>query len=424
MNSREIAKKALNHEEANRVPVDFGATCVTGISVGIVSKLREYYNLGNKNPVKIIEPFQMLGEVEDDLKAKMGVDFVELAGRENMFGFKNENWKPWELFDGTKVLVPGKFNTLQEKDGSFLQYPEGDTSVSAGARMPKNGYYFDTLIRQKPIDDNNLNVEDNLEEFKELPDEELKYFEKEADRLYKNTEFSIVANIGGTAFGDIAVVPGPSLKDPKGIRDIEEWYISLITRKSYIFELFSRQSEVILKNIEGLKQAVSNKIDVLLISDADFGTQRCPFISNDLYRELYKPLHKKINDWIHKNTTWKTFLHSCGSIEVLIPEFIEAGFDILNPVQVSAEGMDAKLLKEKYGKKVIFWGGGVDTQKTLPFGSEKEVADQVQERLKIFSGGGGFVFNAIHNIQAKTPVENIAAMVETVKNFKLNSQGK
>src|SRR5450830_454204 len=109
MNSRERAKKALNHEETDRVPVDFGSTCVTGISVGIVSKLRDYYELGNKNPVKVIEPFQMLGEVADDLKEKLGVDFIELAGRENMFGFKNEKWKPWELFDGTKVLVPGKF---------------------------------------------------------------------------------------------------------------------------------------------------------------------------------------------------------------------------------------------------------------------------------------------------------------------------
>ena len=424
MNSRERAKKALNHEETDSVPIDFGSTCVTGISVSIVSKLRDFYKLGNKNPVKVVEPFQMLGEVADDLKEKLGGDFVDLSSRENMFGFKNEDWKPWELFDGTKVLVPGKFNTAQEKDGSFLQYPEGDTSVPAGARMPKNGYYFDTITRQKPIDDNNLNVEDNLEEFKELSDEDLKYLEKEADYLYKNTEFAIVTNIGGTAFGDVAVVPGPSLKDPKGIRDIEEWYISLITRKSYIYEIFSRQTEIILKNLESLKQAVSNKIDVLLISDADFGTQRCPFISNELYRELYKALHKKINDWIHKNTTWKTFLHTCGSIEILIPEFIEAGFDILNPVQVSAEGMDAKLLKEKYGKQITFWGGGVDTQKTLPFGTEEEVALEVEERLKIFSKGGGFVFNSIHNIQAKTPVENIASMIEIVKNFRVNSQSK
>ncbi|MHB8277762.1 MAG: uroporphyrinogen decarboxylase family protein [Candidatus Humimicrobiaceae bacterium] len=422
MNSRERAIKALNHQETDRVPIDFGSTPVTGISVSIVSKLREYYELDNKTPVKVIEPFQMLGEVADGLKEKLGVDFIGLNSRYNMFGFINEDWKHWQLFDGTKVLVPGKFNTEIEKDGSVLQYPEGDRSVSASARMPKNGFYFDSIIRQKPIDDSNLNIEDNLEEYKELTDEDLKYFEKEADYLYKNTEFAIVANFGGTSFGDIALVPAPSLKDPKGIRDVEEWYISIITRKNYIYEVFSRQSEIIIKNLEKFKQAVSNKINVLFISGTDFGTQRGPFISNELYIELYKPFHKKINDWIHKNTSWKTFMHSCGSIEKLIPEFISAGFDILNPVQLSAEGMDAKLLKEKYGKQIVFWGGGVDTQKTLPFGTKEEVIEEVTERLKIFSKNGGFIFNTIHNIQARTPIKNIVAMIETAKGFKINNR--
>ena len=420
MNSRERARKALNHEETDRIPIDFGSTCVTGISASTVSNLRNYYGLGNKDPVKVIEPFQMLGEIADDLKEKLSVDFVELTNIENMFGFKNEDWKPWKLFDGTRVLVPGKFNTRQEEDGSFLQYPEGDNNFAASAIMPKNGYYFDIIIRQKTIDESNLNPNDNVEEFKPLSDEVLKYFEKEADYLYKNTEYSIVGNIGGTALGDIAVVPGPSLKDPRGIRDIEEWYISLIKRKNYICEVYAMQTDVILKNIESFKHAVSNKIDVLLVSDADFGTQRGPFISNELYRELYKPFHKRINDWIHKNTTWKSFIHSCGSIEKLMPELIEAGFDIINPVQLSAEGMDAKLLKDKYGSKVTFWGGGVDTQKTLPFGTREEVTRQVNERIKIFSKGGGFVFNAIHNIQEKTPVENIASMIDVVKKFRFN----
>jgi len=419
MNSRQRARKALNHEEADRIPVDFGGTCISGISVNTVSALRNYYRLDNKDPVKVIEPFQMLGEISNDLKEKLSVDFVELSNIENAFGFKNKDWKPWQLFDGTRVLVPGKFNTKQEPDGSYLQYPQGDYSVPACARMPKNGYYFDPLIRQEPIEEKSLNPKDNVEEFTLLSDQSLKYFEKEADFLYKNTDCSIVANIGGTALGDIAVVPGPALKHPKGIRDFEEWYISLIKRKDYIHEVYLMQTEVSLKNIESLKQAVSNKIDVFLVTDADFGTQRGQFISNELYNDLYKPFHKKINDWIHKNTTWKTFIHSCGAVEKLIPEFIDAGFDILNPVQLSAEGMDAKFLKEKYGDRLVFWGGGVDTQKTLPFGTTEEVAQQVKERIEIFSKGGGFVFNAIHNIQAKTPVENIAAMMEAVKNYKI-----
>ena len=312
-------------------------------------------------------------------------------------------------------MVPALFNTEAEKDGSILQYSEGDKSVPPSARIPKNGYYFDAIIRQPPIEDNNLNVEDNLEEFKLIRDEELEYIEKEADYLYKNTDFAIVANFGGTSFGDVALVPAPSLKYPKGIRDIQEWYISIATRKDYIYEVFSRQCDIAIENLKRIYQAVLNKIDVIFISGTDFGTQRGPFISNDVYRELYKPFNKRVNDWVHKNTKWKTFIHTCGSVEPLISEFIDAGFDILNPVQTSAEGMNPALLKEKYGKSIVFWGGGVDTQKTLPFGTNEDVKKDVIERLKIFGKGGGYVFNTIHNIQEKTPVENIVSMVEALK---------
>jgi len=417
MNSRQIIKLALDHEETDKIPIDFGSTPVTGISASIVSKLRDYYGLSNDPPAKVVEPYQMLGDVADDLKEVMGIDCVELSGKSNMFGFENANWKEWRLFDNTPVLVPELFNTKIEKDGSILQYPQGDRSVPPSVRMPKGGYYFDAIIRQSMIDDNNLNVKDNLEEFSLISDEELKYFEKEADYLYKNTNFAIVMNVGGISFGDIALVPAPSLKNPKGIRDIQEWYISTVTRKGYIYEVFSRQCDIAIENLKKIYQVVLDKVSVVIVSTTDFGTQRGPFISNDAYRELYKPFQKRINDWVHKNTKWKTFIHTCGSVEPLISEFIDAGFDILNPVQCSAKDMNPASLKEKYGKDIVFWGGGVDTQKTLPFGTSEEVKREVEERIKIFDKSGGFVFNTIHNIQAKTPIENIVSMIETVKEF-------
>ena len=417
MNSRQIIKLALDHEETDKIPIDFGSTPVTGISASIVSKLRDYYGLSNDPPAKVVEPYQMLGDVADDLKEVMGIDCVELSGKSNMFGFENANWKEWRLFDNTPVLVPELFNTKIEKDGSILQYPQGDRSVPPSVRMPKGGYYFDAIIRQSMIDDNNLNVKDNLEEFSLISDEELKYFEKEADYLYKNTNFAIVMNVGGISFGDIALVPAPSIKNPKGIRDIQEWYISTVTRKGYIYEVFSRQCDIAIENLKKIYQVVLDKVSVVIVSTTDFGTQRGPFISNDAYRELYKPFQKRINDWVHKNTKWKTFIHTCGSVEPLISEFIDAGFDILNPVQCSAKDMNPASLKEKYGKDIVFWGGGVDTQKTLPFGTSEEVKREVEERIKIFDKSGGFMFNTIHNIQAKTPIENIVSMIETVKEF-------
>jgi hypothetical protein len=418
MNSRKRIKLALDHKEPEGIPVDFGSTTVTGISASIVSKLRDHYGLSNDPPVKVIEPYQMLGELADDLKEVIGIDCVELSGKNNMFGFENTNWKEWKLFDGTPVLVPELFNTKIRKDGSILQYPQGDTTVSPSLRMPKGGYFFDAIIRQPPFDDNNLNVEDNLEEFNHISDAELKYFGKKVDYLYKNTDFAIVMNIGGISFGDIAQVPAPSLKNPKGIRDIQEWYISTVIRKDYIYEVFNRQCDIAIENLKKIYQVVLDKVSVVVVSATDFGTQRSLFISNDSYRELFKPFHKRINDWIHKNTKSKTFIHSDGAIEPLISEFIDEGFDILNPVQCSVEGMDPAFLKEKYGKDIVFWGGGVDTQKTLPFGSSKEVRKEVEERIKIFSNGGGFVFSTIHNIQAGTPIENIVSMIEVIKEYK------
>ncbi len=154
----------------------------------------------------------------------------------------------------------------------------------------------------------------------------------------------------------------------------------------------------------------------VFLSGTDFGQQTGPFISPKAYRDLFKPFNKVVNDWVHKHTTWKTFIHSCGSVRALIPDFIEAGFDILNPVQCSAAGMAPEELKKEFGDQVTFWGGGVDTQQTLPFGTVEDVRKEVAARLKIFGKGGGYVFNTTHNVQAGVPIENVLAMYETVRN--------
>jgi len=423
MNSRERVNNSINYIKSDKVPVDFGATDVTGISVSIVSKLRDYYGLPNDSPVKVIEPYQILGEIEEDLGKLIGIDCMPAQFKKNIFGFENKNWKEWRLSDGTPVLVPEDFNTKVEKDGYIYQYPEGDTSAKPSAKMPKEGYYFDSIIRQYPLDDNNLNVSDNLEEFELISDDDLNYFKDQVDFLYDNTDYAIMASIPGISFGDAAFIPAPSLKDPRGIRDIQEWYISYAIRKKYIYSIFERQCEIALKNLEKIFKTVDNKLDVVFTTGTDFGTQRGSFISNDLYRELFKPFHEKINFWIHQNTKWKVFIHSCGSVKNLIPEFINSGFDILNPVQISATEMEAEILKKEFGRDIVFWGGGIDTQKTLPFGTVKDVKNETLENLKTFSEGGGFVFSTVHNIQAKTPIDNVATMINTVNKFNGGNNG-
>ena len=415
MNSRERVLRAIEHKQPDRVPVDFGGWLATGMAASTVSKLRRALDLDPEGArVKVIEPYQVLGEIGDDLREVLSIDTVPLNNRDTFFGFLNEDWKPWELFDGTEVLVPGRFNTQPNEKGEILQYPQGDRSVPASGRMPKGGFYFDAIIRQPPIDDDVLNVDDNLEEYRAVAEEDLEHWRKESEHLRKDTDFAVVASFGGTSFGDIALVPGLSLKHPKGIRDIEEWYVSLATRKGYVCELFERQCDIALSNLALIRDAVLDNVDVVAVNGADFGTQRGPFLSLEMYRELFKPFHKRVNDWIHGHSSWKTLTHSCGGIEPLIDDFIEAGFDILNPIQTSAEGMDPATLKSKYGDRITFWGGGVNTQETLPFGAPDEVRREVAERIGTFSPGGGYVFNAVHNIQAGTPVENVLAMFEAV----------
>jgi hypothetical protein len=418
MNSRERVDLALNHEEPDRIPLDLGGSVVTGMHVSTVYRLRQALGLDAPGtPVKVVEPYQMLGEIRPDLVEALGVDVVPLGGTNTLFGFRNEGWRPWTTFDGTPVLVPEGFNTDPEPDGDILMYPEGDRSAPPSGRMPRGGWYFDTIVRQLPIDDENLNVEDNLEEFGLISDQELGHFRREAGQLYAETDKAILANFGGTAFGDIALVPAPWLKHPKGIRDVEEWYVSTVTRRDYVYEVFDHQCEIALANLAKIYQAVGDRVAAVFVTGTDFGMQTGPFISPRTYRELYQPFHRRVNDWVHEHTAWKTFIHSCGSVMALIEDFIAAGFDALNPVQCSAAHMDPVELKRRFGDRIAFWGGGADTQRTLPFGTPDEVRREVRERIRAFGPGGGFVFNTIHNVQPQVPVENLLAMFETVQEY-------
>ena len=415
MSGRERVLRALRYEPVDRIPVDLGGTVTSGAQVSVVANLRQVLGLDKPGePVKVNEPYQMLGEVAADLLEALEIDVVNFPGPKNHFGFSNSHFKPWTTFDGTNVLVPGDFNTEPESDGSILQYPQGDKSLPASAKMPKGGFYFDAIIRQYPIDETKLNPADNLEEFTLLTDEDLTFYERHANELFHHTDLAVVMGLPNSGLGDIAHVPAPGLKDPKGIRDIEEWYISTVTRRDYIKEVFAGQVDIAIQNFEMLYQAVGDKVHVVFVDGTDLAAQNTLFCSLDGYRELYQPYSKKLNNWIHAHTKWKTMKHCCGGCEPLIEGFIEAGFDVLNPVQTSAKGMDPERLVEKYGGRIVFWGGGVDTQKTLPFGTPQDVRDEVAERLRIFGAKNGFVFNPVHNIQCNTPIENVLAMFEAL----------
>ena len=395
--------------------MDFGSSFITGIHCSVVENLRAHFGL-EKRPVKVIEPYQMLGLVEDDLKDAMGLSVTSIFPRKTIFGFPNENWKEFRTPWGQTVQVSGHFLCRVQDNGDVLIHPEGNRDAPPSGHMPATGYFFDSIIRQEPYDEGNLNVADNLEEFGLMTEDDKAYWRRESAAL-KGTRRAVLTHLGGTGLGDIALVPAPFLSHPKGVRGVEDWYMILVTRPDYVREIFDRQSAIAVKNLETLYGIVGDLLDVVVVCGTDFGTQTSQFCAPETFRDIWLPYYKRMNDWIHQYTPWKTFKHTCGAVAPLLPHLIEAGFDILNPVQCSAEGMDPAFLKPTFGDRLTFWGGGVNTQKTLPFGTPAEVYSEVRQRCEVFSPNGGFVFNAIHNIQALTPTANVVAMLEAVRDF-------
>jgi hypothetical protein len=414
MTSREKILASLNHKPGP-VAVDFGSTHVSGIHVSCVAALRRHHGL-REHPVKVFEPYQMLGLVEDDLRDALGIDATGLFGRDTMFGFPTANWREWRAPWGQVMLVPGAFLPQPAPDGGVLMHPGGDLSAPASGHMPRDGFFFDAIIRQEPIDEDKLDPLDNCEEFALLSGEAIEHWRGELAGA-RDSRRAVVASPGGMGFGDIALVPATSLKRPRGIRDVAEWYMALVERRDYVHAIFERQCDIALKNLETFAAIAGDTVDALFVCGTDFGTQLSQFCSLETFNTLYAPYYRRVNDWVHTRTKWKTIQHSCGAVHPLMPGFIDAGFDIVNPVQCSATDMEPARLKREFGGRIVFWGGGVDTQKTLPFGTPAGVRAEVLGRLRIFAPGGGFVFNAIHNIQALTPTENIVAMIDAVREY-------
>ncbi len=415
MTSRERVQLTLNHQEPDRVPVDLASTLVTGIQASMYAKLKQALGI-TEGEVRVYDPFQMLAEVEEPVKKALGVDTYGIQLPTTLFGYKNENWKPFTMFDGTEVTVSGHFEYDILDNGDLVQYPNGDRSVPPSGIMPKGGYYFDAIIRQEPIDEDKLDPKEWVNQTYGLySDEDLRFLEDTAKWYYDNTDYALVGNFWGAGFGDIAIVPGLNVAYPKGIRDPQEWYMSSVIRKEYVLEIFQYQFEMQMNNLEMYRQAVGDQIDIIVMSGTDFGSQNGPFISLNAYRELFKPLHSAMNEWVHTHTPWKTFYHTCGSIVKFLDDFHEAGIDILNPVQISAKGMDPEWLKTNYGDKFVFWGGGINPQQTLPFGTPEQVKTEVARNIDTFKPQGGFMFNNVHNIQSNIPIENLLAMFDTLK---------
>jgi uroporphyrinogen-III decarboxylase len=407
MNSRERVLRAINHQEPDRVPVDLGGSIVTGIMAGALVRLRERLGLSHQG-VKVYDQFQMLGEVAPDLVELFKVDLLPVEPEIITFGFRNRNFKPWTLFDGTPVLMPGDFDVVETAEGDWLVREGGDPDRPVVARMPKDGFYFDR------IDVSGWNQEyvpppiEQLrrERWRRLADEELQHFQGLAQTLRETTDKALVL----TNWTDSGIGPAK-------VGSMAEWLVILASEPDYVEDLMGLATEIALDNLELYWQALGGTIDIFNIDGFDYGAQNRELFSPRLFEKFYVPAYKAQCDWIHGHTPWKVAKHCCGSIPHLIEPMIQAGIDILNPVQTSAAKMEARWLAETFGDRITFWGGGVDTQRILAFGTPEQVYRDVVERLTIFAPRGGFIWAPIHNIQYTVPAENIVAAFRAVHEY-------
>ena len=406
MNSRERVQKAVNFEETDRVPIDLGAMRASGINAVVYSKLKQ--RMGIETPTKIVDSMQILAEVELEVLDRLHVDTIALEGATAGWTEQEANQGvEKQLYCGQEVFFPLGTDIAEEKDGSWVMCNREGVTY---ARMPRDGFYFDFIrstMSTRKIDPNAFQPRDTVTE------EELKLMAYRAKSLYDNTDKAMLG--WGASISLIGL--SALLSDNITQGSLDEWLCMLMTEKETAHEMMGRYVDAVISCLKLYHQAVGDHCFAWGVASDDAGTQRGGLLSPDIFEEMIKPHYKRLCDWIHANTGWKTFLHSCGSIYHYIPHWIDAGIDILNPVQISAVNMEPERLKREFGKQLVFWGGGCDTQKVLPLGTVDEVHHHVRHNIEIFSGGGGYIFNQVHNIQQDVPVENVEAMFQAAYSF-------
>ncbi len=399
MNSRERVRASLAFREPDRVPLDLGGSDSSGIAAAAYGQLKRH--LGIPGDVRVHDVAQMLATVEDSVRERLGIDVVGLPGYDAGWG---EHWnvrnggrcRPWTLPGGQQVSVPSGMRTRTDADGTTMLLGASGQPV---ARMPEGGHYFDPLPDSADI------VVPQPEDFSlpsALDERAMEYYYRTASKLYDNSEYAILGAPVGYGLFNLSA------------GGFENWLCAILSDPVRVGAILDRAVDCNIPVIEMYNQAAGKYVEAVIFSD-DLGTQHGEWLAPDVFKEIFAPRYKRLFGWIHEHTGLKVFFHCCGSIPNLIETLIDCGVDILNPVQTSAAGMDPAELKRRFGGRVVFWGGGVDTQQVLPIASIEQIEAHVAERIRIFAPGGGYVFNPIHNIQAGISPESVVACFDSAR---------
>lgn len=410
MTPRERVLAALDHHEPDRVPIDFASTHNSGINVLAYNRLKEH--LGIDTVTYMRDPIPMLAspDLEEGLELLkiIGGDLLPLTRYYN-FGVPASDWHQWTLKDGSTCLVPGAFKPVKKEDGSLEMALLGGLATLS---MPAQGHHFNLINRPLSFIEELSQLEAIQPLLRQsgafsISDEEIEILRQNALRLQAETDYAVVAT-GGPLFFSLYQVG-------QELFGYEKFFIFMASRPDLIHCWLEFLTSTCIERLEKYLKVLGPYLDVIMMGD-DYGFQNGPQMSLQMFRGLFKPYLVRVCRAVKNFAPHiKILLHSCGAVAPYIPDFIEAGIDALNPVQVTAAGMDPAWLKKEFGREITFWGGGVRTQTTLIKGSPAAVAGEVREMIDIFKPGGGYIFCPIHDIQEEVPPEKIWALYKAAQ---------
>jgi uroporphyrinogen decarboxylase len=411
MNSRERILAAIEHRQPDKVPVDLGATPSSGISAIAYGKLKRHLGL-TQGHTRVYDVVQQLAQPEEFILDRFGVDALDIG---RAFNGEDSAWQPTTLADGQPAQYPAWFHPEPQPDGSFIARMKDGLDI---AHMPEGGTFFDQsyfpYLDGYPTDFRDLSTEMGRILWAALVHSP---WDHAGHPGFWDTLRAKALELRRTSDRALMIVIGCNLFEwGTFLRRIDNFCMDLVAEPTQVEALLDALMERHLAVLAKVCRAVGDVVDVIRFGD-DLGTNGGPFMAPKTYRQLFKPRHTILCDYVHQHSKMKTFLHSCGSIRALLPDLIEAGYDVINPVQTTCKGMEAEGLKTDFGRDICFWGGGCDTKSVLPQGTPAEVKEHVKRRLEIFMPGGGFVFNTVHNILPEVPPQNIVAMFEAVQEF-------
>jgi uroporphyrinogen decarboxylase len=411
MTPRERVLASINHEEPDRVPIDLGSTPSSGISAIAYHNLKKHVGFRGGH-VRVYDVVQQLAQPEEAILEMFKVDILDVG---RAFNSDDSSWRDATLFDGTSVQFPAWFRPRRETDGSWQVYHADGTVI---ARMPEDGYFFDQTCFPY--------VEGFPADFSGLPEAMGKVlwsalvhspWDHATDPGFWDVLRKKALYLRGHTDKALMIVVGCNLFEwGTFLRRMDNFLVDLRRRPGQVERLLDALMDVHLATLEKVCAAVGDIVNIIRFGD-DLGENHGPFMSPRMYRDLFWPRHALLCKYVHDHSKMHTFLHSCGSIKPLVPDLIEAGYEILNPVQINAENMVPRELKAEFGDQVTFWGGGADTRNVLNRRSPAEVKEHVTDLVNAFAPGGGFVFAAVHNILPDVPPANVVAMFKAVDEY-------